>query len=78
MKYLYGVAHEQFRPTTPAPGGLAERAGFDGICCSDHLQPWWEDGEAGHAWVWLGAAGQATDRCRRHGGRAPGPGITRS
>ena len=40
----------------------AERAGFDGISCSDHLQPWWEGGEAGHAWVWLGAVGQATEK----------------
>jgi coenzyme F420-dependent glucose-6-phosphate dehydrogenase len=28
---------------------------------SDHLQPWWEGGESSHAWVWLGAAGHATD-----------------
>jgi alkanesulfonate monooxygenase SsuD/methylene tetrahydromethanopterin reductase-like flavin-dependent oxidoreductase (luciferase family) len=28
----------------------AERAGFDGIGCSDHLQPWLEGGESGHAW----------------------------
>jgi coenzyme F420-dependent glucose-6-phosphate dehydrogenase len=27
---------------------------------SDHLQPWWEPGESGHTWPWLGAAGQAT------------------
>ncbi len=40
----------------------AERAGFDGIVCSDHLQPWWEPGESGHAWVWLGAAARATER----------------
>ena len=38
----------------------AEDAGFDGIGCSDHLQPWWEPGESGHAWMCLGAAGQAT------------------
>ena len=40
----------------------AEDAGFSGIGCSDHLQPWWEEGESGHAWVWLGAAAQATER----------------
>ena len=38
----------------------AEEAGFDGISSSDHLQPWWEPGESGHTWPWLGAAGQAT------------------
>jgi len=26
----------------------AERAGFDGLSASDHLQPWWEPGESGH------------------------------
>ena len=41
---------------------LAEQAGFDGISASDHLQPWWEPGESGHAWVWLAAAAQATER----------------
>ena len=41
----------------------AERAGFDGVDCSDHFQPWWEPGESGQAWVWLGAAAQATERC---------------
>ena len=40
---------------------LAKRAGFDGISASDHLQPWWEPGDSGHAWVWLGAVGQATE-----------------
>jgi len=62
MKYLYGCAHEQFPPDDCLRQAVAaERAGFDGISCSDHLQPWWEGGEAGHAWVWLGAVGQATE-----------------
>jgi coenzyme F420-dependent glucose-6-phosphate dehydrogenase len=39
-----------------------ERAGFDGLTVSDHFQPWWEPGESGHAWVVLGAIGQATER----------------
>jgi coenzyme F420-dependent glucose-6-phosphate dehydrogenase len=30
------------------------------VSSSDHLQPWWEGGESGHTWPWLGAAGQAT------------------
>ena len=63
MKYLYGCAHEQFPPDDCLRQAVAaERAGFEGISCSDHLQPWWEPGEAGHAWVWLGAVGQATER----------------
>jgi len=61
MRYFYGAAHEQFPPDDLLRQAVeAAAAGFDGIGCSDHLQPWWEPGEAGHAWVWLGAVGQAT------------------
>lgn len=63
MKYFYVCAHEQFPPgELLAQAVEAERAGFDGLGCSDHLQPWWKGGESGHAWVWLGAALQATNR----------------
>jgi coenzyme F420-dependent glucose-6-phosphate dehydrogenase len=63
MRIYHFCAHEQFPPEDLLRQAVeAERAGFDGIGCSDHLQPWWEPGESGHAWVWLGAAGQATDR----------------
>ncbi len=62
MRYFYACAHEQFPPEQLLEQAVAaERAGFEGIACSDHLQPWWEPGESGHAWVWLGAAGQATE-----------------
>lgn len=62
MRYFHLCAQEQFPPDDLLRQAVAaERAGFDGIGCSDHLQPWWEGGEAGHAWVWLGAAGQATE-----------------
>jgi coenzyme F420-dependent glucose-6-phosphate dehydrogenase len=63
VRYFMGIAHEQFPPSACLRQAvLAEQAGFDGIACSDHLQPWWEPGEAGHAWPWLGAAAQATSR----------------
>jgi coenzyme F420-dependent glucose-6-phosphate dehydrogenase len=63
-RLYYLCAHEQFPPEDLLRQAVeAERAGFDGIGCSDHLQPWWEPGESGHAWVWLGAAGHATERC---------------
>jgi coenzyme F420-dependent glucose-6-phosphate dehydrogenase len=66
----YGVAlgHERFTPAQLLEQALAaEEAGFDAIACSDHLAPWWEprDGTpaaCGNAWVWLGAAGNATQR----------------
>jgi coenzyme F420-dependent glucose-6-phosphate dehydrogenase len=71
MRYFHFCAHEQFPPDDLLRQALeAERAGFDGIGCSDHLQPWWEGGESGNAWVWLGAAAQATERV------ALGTGVT--
>src|SRR5262249_6810911 len=60
-RFFYCASHEQFSPgELLAHAVAAGQAGFDGIACSDHLQPWWEPGESGHAWVWLGAVGQAT------------------
>jgi coenzyme F420-dependent glucose-6-phosphate dehydrogenase len=60
-RFFYCASHEQFPPDALLAHALAaEQAGFDGIACSDHLQPWWEPGESGHAWVWLGAVGRAT------------------
>lgn len=60
MRYYYVCAHEQFPPRDLLEHAqLAAAAGFEGIGCSDHLQPWWEGGEAGHAWVWLGGVGHA-------------------
>jgi len=60
-RLYYLCAHEQFPPEGLLQQAVeAEQAGFEGIGCSDHLQPWWEPGESGHAWVWLGAAGCAT------------------
>src|SRR3954471_15018859 len=62
-RHFHFCAHEQFPPDDLLRQAVeAERAGFDGIGCSDHLQPWWEGGESGHAWVWLGAAGAATSK----------------
>jgi coenzyme F420-dependent glucose-6-phosphate dehydrogenase len=60
-RFFYCASHEQFPPEALLQHAIAaEQAGFDGIACSDHLQPWWEPGESGHAWVWLGTIGQAT------------------
>src|ERR1051325_10182668 len=64
----YGVAlgHERFGPgDLLGQAAEAERAGFDIVCCSDHLAPWWDpasgpEAHCANAWVWLGAAGQAT------------------
>ena len=62
-RYFLGCMHEQYHPRDLLEHAVAgERAGFDGIACSDHFQPWWEPGHSGQAWVWLGAAAQATKR----------------
>jgi coenzyme F420-dependent glucose-6-phosphate dehydrogenase len=66
----YGIAlgHERFSPSDLLEQAIAaERAGFDAVCCSDHLAPWWNPkggppAHCGNAWVWLGAAGHATER----------------
>ncbi|MCW3041828.1 MAG: class flavin-dependent oxidoreductase [Solirubrobacterales bacterium] len=59
--YWFSASHEQFTPSALIEQAVqAEAAGFDGIGCSDHFQPWFPDGESGNAWVWLGAAGQRT------------------
>lgn len=75
MRYFHFCAHEQFPPSDLLRQAIeAERAGFDGVGCSDHLQPWWEGGESGNAWVWLGAAGAATERVSLGTGvTPPGP-----
>jgi coenzyme F420-dependent glucose-6-phosphate dehydrogenase len=62
-RYFFACAHEQFPPEDLVAQAVeAEQQGFDGIGCSDHFQPWWEPGESGQAWVWLGAVGQATQK----------------
>jgi probable non-F420 flavinoid oxidoreductase len=62
VRCSYHASHEQFSPSDLLTWAVqAEAAGFDGVFCSDHLQPWApSQGHAGHAWVWLGAALQAT------------------
>jgi coenzyme F420-dependent glucose-6-phosphate dehydrogenase len=65
VKYYAALGHERFQPDELlGQAREAERAGFDGIGCSDHLAPWWTTDTApnasGNAWVWLGAASQAT------------------
>src|SRR5436190_136483 len=64
---VYGVAlgHERFGPDELLKQAVAaEQAGFDIVCCSDHLAPWWTEqlapNNSGNAWVWLGAASQVT------------------
>lgn len=63
VKYWTQLGTEMFAPSgIVAQAVEAERAGFDALNISDHLQPWWEPGESGHAWVMLGAIANATER----------------
>src|SRR5947207_15540638 len=69
VSHWIALAHERFPPDDLLRQAVeAEQAGFDGICCSDHLAPWWTDETAptnsGSAWVWLGAAAHATDHAK--------------
>jgi coenzyme F420-dependent glucose-6-phosphate dehydrogenase len=62
-RFWFSASHEQFPPSALLRQAVAaEDAGFDGLGCSDHFAPWWPDGQSGQAWVWLGAAAQATRR----------------
>ncbi len=68
VAYAAALGHERFSPRSLLEQAVAaEQAGFDAVCCSDHLAPWWDPsngppGACGNAWVWLGAVGQATQR----------------
>jgi coenzyme F420-dependent glucose-6-phosphate dehydrogenase len=68
VQYLLALAHERFQPDELLQQSIeAERAGFDAVCCSDHLEPWWAPdaptpAACGNAWVWLGAVGNSTSR----------------
>jgi coenzyme F420-dependent glucose-6-phosphate dehydrogenase len=63
--YGAGLGHERFGPDELLrQAQVAEEAGFDIVCCSDHLAPWWTEelapNNSANAWVWLGAASQVT------------------
>ena len=63
MQYWFATSTEEFTPTEMLEQAkAAERAGFDGLGTSDHFAPWFPDGQAAQAWVYLGALGQATQR----------------
>ena len=64
MKLGYKASAEQFEPKTLLEFSvLAEEVGLDSVAVSDHFQPWRHStGHAPNSLVWLGAAGQATER----------------
>jgi coenzyme F420-dependent glucose-6-phosphate dehydrogenase len=64
MRFGYKASAEQFDPRTLLElAVLAEEVGLDSVAVSDHFQPWRHStGHAPNSLVWLGAAGQATER----------------
>jgi coenzyme F420-dependent glucose-6-phosphate dehydrogenase len=61
-RFWFAASHEEFPPSELLEQArAAEQAGFEGIACSDHYAPWFPDGQAGNAWVWLGAVGQGSE-----------------
>ena len=61
VRYWFSTSTEEFAPSQMLEQAkAAERAGFDGLGTSDHFAPWFPDGQAGQAWVYLGALGQVT------------------
>ena len=64
MRFGYKASAEQFAPGELLEFAvLAERLGLDTVATSDHFQPWRHTGgHSPNAFVWLGAAGHATER----------------
>jgi coenzyme F420-dependent glucose-6-phosphate dehydrogenase len=64
MRLGYKASAEQFGPAELLEYAvLAERVGLESVAVSDHFQPWRHTtGHAPNSLVWLGAAGQATER----------------
>jgi secondary-alcohol dehydrogenase (coenzyme-F420) len=62
IKIGYFASLEQYTPADALlQAVLAENAGFDSLWVDDHFHPWYHDNaQSGHAWVWMGAALQAT------------------
>src|SRR3954467_8952228 len=60
--FWFAGSHEAFPPSELLrQAEAAEQAGFDGLGCSDHLAPWFPDGQSGQAWTFLGARGQLSE-----------------
>ena len=64
VNFGYKASAEQFGPRELLDSSvLAERLGLESIAVSDHFQPWrHHGGHSPNALVWLGAAGERTER----------------
>jgi G6PDH family F420-dependent oxidoreductase len=61
-RYGYFLSSEEYDPAELVrQARLAEEAGFDALCISDHFHPWLdEQGESGLVWSVIGAISQVT------------------
>lgn len=58
-QFWFAASTEEFPPPQMLEQAkAADRAGFDGIGCSDHFAPWFPGGQGAAAWAFLPAAGQ--------------------
>jgi coenzyme F420-dependent glucose-6-phosphate dehydrogenase len=66
VKFGYRAVEERYPPSRLLTfAALAEKQGFEFVCISDHFLPWFHrDGQSGHAWIWIAAAGARTKRVR--------------
>jgi coenzyme F420-dependent glucose-6-phosphate dehydrogenase len=64
VRFGYHADDEMYQPSRLLDFAvMAEKQRFDFICIDDHFHPWFHvDGHAGHAWIWLSAAGAKTSR----------------
>jgi coenzyme F420-dependent glucose-6-phosphate dehydrogenase len=63
VRFWSAASTEEFTPSQMLEQAkAAEQAGFDGLGVSDHFAPWWPEGRATNAWVYLGALGQVTTK----------------
>jgi coenzyme F420-dependent glucose-6-phosphate dehydrogenase len=63
MQYWFATSTEEFTPSEMLEQAkAADRAGFDALGTSDHFAPWFPDGQAANAWVYLGALGQVVPK----------------
>jgi coenzyme F420-dependent glucose-6-phosphate dehydrogenase len=62
-QYWFATSTEEFTPSEMLEQArAAEAAGFDALGVSDHFAPWFPDGQAAQAWVYLGALGQLSSK----------------
>jgi coenzyme F420-dependent glucose-6-phosphate dehydrogenase len=66
VRFGYRAVEEKHQPSRLIDFAiLAEKQGFEFVGTSDHFHPWFHRGGcAGHAWIWIAAAGAKTKKVR--------------